>query len=44
MSNSTEVEAMEVHNQGQRNLKQALLAGGMAGTAVDTVLFPLGNV
>ncbi|SAM00280.1 hypothetical protein [Absidia glauca] len=44
MSNSTEVETMEVHNQGQRNLKQALLAGGMAGTAVDTVLFPLDTI
>lgn len=27
----------------QANLKQALLAGAMAGTAVDTALFPLGN-
>lgn len=28
----------------QANLKQALLAGAMAGTAVDTALFPLGNI
>lgn len=28
----------------QTNLRQALLAGAMAGTAVDTALFPLGNM
>ncbi|CAO3586195.1 unnamed protein product [Absidia cylindrospora] len=44
MSTSTEVEAMEIHQQSQRNLKQALLAGGMAGTAVDTALFPLDTI
>lgn len=36
---------MEIHQQSQRsNLRQALLAGGMAGTAVDTALFPLGKI
>lgn len=28
----------------QANLRQALVAGAMAGTIVDSVLFPLGNV
>lgn len=32
-------------NDHQRNsLKQALFAGACAGTAVDTVLFPLGTI
>ncbi|KAI8336308.1 mitochondrial carrier domain-containing protein [Chlamydoabsidia padenii] len=35
---------MEAHQLDQRNLKQALLAGGLAGTAVDTVLFPLDTI
>ncbi|CAO3643847.1 mitochondrial carrier domain-containing protein [Cunninghamella echinulata] len=43
MSNSTEVEAFEIH-QGPRNLKAALLSGAIAGTAVDTVLFPLDTI
>ncbi|CAO3612660.1 unnamed protein product [Cunninghamella blakesleeana] len=44
MSNSTEVEAFEIHEQGPRNLKAALLSGAIAGTAVDTVLFPLDTI
>jgi solute carrier family 25 S-adenosylmethionine transporter 26 len=32
------------NNQQQGNLKQALVAGACAGTAVDTALFPLGNL
>lgn len=31
------------NQQQQGNLKQALVAGACAGTAVDTALFPLGN-
>lgn len=27
----------------QANLRQALMAGALAGTAVDSVLFPLGR-
>ena len=32
------------NNNQQGTLKQAMLAGACAGTAVDTVLFPLGKV
>lgn len=28
----------------QANLRQALMAGALAGTAVDSVLFPLGKI
>lgn len=34
---------MSSQQQQQGNLKQALVAGACAGTAVDTALFPLGN-
>lgn len=32
------------NNNQQGNLKQFLLAGACAGTAVDTALFPLGII
>lgn len=35
--------SMSSSNQQQGNLKQALVAGACAGTAVDTALFPLGK-
>lgn len=34
---------MSNNTNQQGNLKQALVAGACAGTAVDTALFPLGN-
>lgn len=43
MNDTTEVETLEAIPLVQRNLKQALLAGALAGTAVDTALFPLGK-